>query len=64
VWPLEAFYAFDEDLVAVETLTAEINVSSPGEIRTYLRAFHQLSQLALRGAAARSRITRALDTLG
>ncbi|WP_329176314.1 helix-turn-helix domain-containing protein [Streptomyces sp. NBC_01477] len=64
VWPLEAFYAFDEDLVAVETLTAEINVSSPGEIRTYLRAFNQLSQLALRGAAARSRVTRALDTLG
>ena len=49
VWPLEAFYAFDEDLVAVETLTAEINVSSPGEIRTYLRAFGRLSQHALRG---------------
>ncbi|MFE7124003.1 helix-turn-helix transcriptional regulator [Streptomyces sp. GMY02] len=64
VWPLEAFYAFDEAQVAVETLTAEINVSSPGEIQTYLRAFNQLSQHALRGPEARTRITRAIDALG
>ncbi|KIF75240.1 XRE family transcriptional regulator [Streptomyces sp. 150FB] len=63
VWPLEAFYAFDDAQVAVETLTAEINVSGPGEIQTYLRAFNQLSQHALRGAEARSRITRAIDAL-
>ncbi|MBM9506908.1 helix-turn-helix domain-containing protein [Actinacidiphila acididurans] len=64
VWPLEAFYAFDGTQVAVETLTAEINVTSPGEIRTYLRAFGQLSRLAVRGPEARVRITRAIDTLG
>ena len=64
VWPLEASYAFDDGSVAVETLTAEVNVSSPGEIRTYLRAFHQLSQHALRGPEVRGRITRAIDTLG
>ncbi|MDT0446753.1 helix-turn-helix domain-containing protein [Streptomyces johnsoniae] len=29
LWPLEAFYDFDESLVAVETLTAEINVIRP-----------------------------------
>ncbi|MFD6250419.1 helix-turn-helix domain-containing protein, partial [Streptomyces roseolus] len=38
VWPLEAFYAFDDAQVAVETLTAEINITAPGEIHTYLRA--------------------------
>ncbi|KOV29856.1 XRE family transcriptional regulator [Streptomyces sp. XY431] len=64
VWPLEAFYAFDESLVAVETLTAEINVTAPGEIRTYLRAFAELAEIAVHGAEARSRIAKARSTLG
>ncbi|MGV9267675.1 Scr1 family TA system antitoxin-like transcriptional regulator [Kitasatospora sp. NPDC003701] len=63
VWPLEAFYAFDESLVAVETLTAEINVTTPGEIGTYLRAFHELAKIAVHGAEARSRIAKARSTL-
>ncbi len=64
VWPLEAFYAFDERRVAVETLTAEINVTAPGEIRTYLRAFAELSTIAVYGASARARVTQAIDLLG
>ncbi|SEQ98764.1 Helix-turn-helix domain-containing protein [Streptomyces sp. yr375] len=64
VWPLEAFYAFDDVQVAVETLTAEVNITAPGEIRAYLKAFAGLSRSALHGAAARVRITRALDSLG
>ncbi|GAA2358306.1 helix-turn-helix transcriptional regulator [Streptomyces carpaticus] len=64
VWPLEAFYAFDDTRVAVETLTAEINVTAPGEIRTYLRAFAELSRLAVRGTEARSRIDAAVAALG
>ncbi|GAA0457445.1 helix-turn-helix transcriptional regulator [Streptomyces stramineus] len=64
VWPLEAFYAFDDKQVAVETLTAEINLTTPGEIRTYLRAFAELSQTAVRGAPARALITKALAALG
>ncbi|WP_130798016.1 helix-turn-helix domain-containing protein [Streptomyces otsuchiensis] len=64
VWPLEAFYAFDDQRVAVETLTAEINLTTPGEISTYLRAFSELSRSAVRGAEARALISRALDTLG
>ncbi|MEU1572576.1 helix-turn-helix transcriptional regulator [Streptomyces collinus] len=64
VWPLEAFYAFDEDQVAVETLTAEINIKAPGEIRTYLRAFAELSQIAVHGRGARERITKAMESLG
>ncbi|MFE5580557.1 helix-turn-helix domain-containing protein [Kitasatospora sp. NPDC056531] len=62
IWPLEAFYAFDDSLVAVETLTAEINVTAPGEIRTYLRAFDGLSKTAVRGPEARACIERALDS--
>ncbi|MFF5130170.1 helix-turn-helix domain-containing protein [Streptomyces syringium] len=64
VWPLEAFYAFDDQQVAVETLTAEINLTTPGEIRTYLRAFSELSQAAVRGASARALIAEALDAVG
>ncbi|MER7984220.1 DUF5753 domain-containing protein [Streptomyces noursei] len=64
VWPLEAFYAFDNSQVAVETLTAEINLIAPGEIGTYLKAFNELSKLAARGPKARACITRAIDSLG
>lgn len=64
VWPLEAFYAFDDQQVAVETLTAEINLTTPGEIKTYLRAFADLSRIAVRGTPARDLITRAIAALG
>ncbi|MEU2833842.1 helix-turn-helix transcriptional regulator [Streptomyces lavendulae] len=63
VWPLEAFYAFDEAQVAVETLTAEINLTAPGEIRTYLRAFADLSRIAVRGTPARDLIARAITAV-
>lgn len=63
VWPLEAFYAFDDAQVAVETLTAEINITAPGEIHTYLRAFAELARSAVYGATARDRIATALATL-
>ncbi|WP_432247061.1 helix-turn-helix domain-containing protein [Streptomyces sanyensis] len=63
VWPLEAFYVFDDAQVAVETLTAEINITAPGEIHTYLRAFAELARSAVYGAAARDCIATALATL-
>lgn len=61
MWPLEAFYAFDDRLVVVETLTAEINVQAPGEIADYLRAFAELAKSAVYGAAARALITGAIS---
>lgn len=64
MWPLEAFYAFDDRLVVVETLTAEINVQQPSEIADYLRAFAELSKGAVYGAAARALITGAIDSIG
>ncbi|MFF8228814.1 helix-turn-helix domain-containing protein [Streptomyces caelestis] len=63
VWPLEAFYAFDDVQVAVETLTAEVNITAPGEIRTYLKALGELSRIAVYGREARERITRAIGSL-
>ncbi|RKT04777.1 helix-turn-helix protein [Streptomyces sp. 3211.6] len=64
VWPLEAFYAFDDQQVAVETLTAEINLTTPGEIKTYLRAFSDLAKTAVHGAPARALIREAVTALG
>ncbi|MEU0006884.1 helix-turn-helix transcriptional regulator [Streptomyces sp. NPDC006314] len=64
VWPLEAFYAFDDAQVAVETLTAEVNITAPGEVRTYLKAFAELSGIAVHGREARERIRQAIASLG
>lgn len=62
VWPLEAFYAFDDSQVAVETLSAEVNITAPSEVHTYLRAFAELSRIAVYGAAARDLIAKALNS--
>lgn len=60
VWPLEAFYAFDDGQVAVETLTAEVNITEPSEVHTYLKAFLELSRMAVHGSPARDLIAKAL----
>ncbi|MBV6698513.1 helix-turn-helix transcriptional regulator [Kitasatospora aureofaciens] len=64
VWPLEAFYMFDDQHTVVETLTAEINVKQPRELADYGKAFVQLSDAAVYGDAARAVIATALDSLG
>ncbi|MEV7252018.1 helix-turn-helix domain-containing protein [Streptomyces cyaneofuscatus] len=62
VWPLEAFYAFDDAQMAVETLTAAVNITAPSKVHTYLRAFVEMSRMAVYGAAARSLIVKAVDS--
>ncbi|MDH6107918.1 transcriptional regulator with XRE-family HTH domain [Kitasatospora sp. MAP12-15] len=64
IWPLEAFYLFDNDHACVETLTAEVTVTQPRELADYHRAFAELAKLAVHGAAARALVTTAIDTLG
>lgn len=61
MWPLEAFYAFDDQHVGVETLTAEINVTQPREIADYLRAFNELAAAAVYGEQARRLIEGAIE---
>ncbi|WP_200308730.1 helix-turn-helix domain-containing protein [Streptomyces adelaidensis] len=63
VWPLEAFYMFDDRQVSVELLTAAVNVSAPSEIATYAKAFSGLSEIAVHGSAARTLITDAIHSL-
>lgn len=64
VWPLEAFYLYDDQRAVVETLTAEINVTQPREIADYARAFADLSRMAVYGDEATARINAAIDSLG
>ncbi|MBH1935954.1 helix-turn-helix domain-containing protein [Streptomyces sp. AV19] len=64
MWPLEAFYLFDDRRVLVETLTAEVNVTQPRELTDYHRAFAQLSKTAVHGDQARALVEAALDALG
>ncbi|MFE2600665.1 helix-turn-helix domain-containing protein [Streptomyces sp. NPDC059396] len=64
IWPLEAFYMFDDQHVVVETLTAEINVRQPREIADYAKAFRDLGRMAVYGAGARQLIESAIADLG
>lgn len=63
IWPLEAFYLFDDQEAAVETLTAEISVVQPRELADYHRAFAELAKMAVHGASARALLASAIDAL-
>jgi hypothetical protein len=63
MWTLESFNVFDDARVHVETLTAVVTVTVPGEIVIYLRAFDRLASLAVYGNDARALITNAIGML-
>jgi transcriptional regulator with XRE-family HTH domain len=63
VAPVHGFYVHDERMVRVEHLTAELKLTQPSEIATYINFFHRLAEAARYGAQARSVITRALADL-
>ncbi|QMU78878.1 helix-turn-helix domain-containing protein [Streptacidiphilus sp. PB12-B1b] len=63
MWPLEAMYIFDDERVVVESLTAEVNVTAPSQVRVYQRAFRELGSMAVYGPTAKALIERALDAL-
>ncbi|MEU6709087.1 helix-turn-helix domain-containing protein [Streptomyces wuyuanensis] len=62
-WPRETFHVYDDALVSVELVSAQVKITQPAEIATYLKAFEQLRSMAAYGAEARGLITRALDAL-
>ncbi|MEV6323530.1 Scr1 family TA system antitoxin-like transcriptional regulator [Nocardia sp. NPDC051787] len=57
------FWIFDDDLVALETPSASIQVVQPAEINLYARMFEELKSSAVYGRAARQLIVTALDDL-
>lgn len=62
-WPIETFHVYDDTLVSVEFLSAEVTITQPSEIALYLRAFEQLRTMAVYGADARALILRAIEAL-
>jgi len=61
--PTNQFIMFDNRLVHVETISAEVAITQPREIALYTRVFDQLIQQAITGPAARTLITDALNYL-
>ncbi|MFE3551109.1 helix-turn-helix domain-containing protein [Streptomyces kronopolitis] len=64
LWPAEDFWIFDDAQVNVELVSAFLTITQPYEITMYARTFADLADQAVYGAAARSLITEAIDSLG
>ena len=61
--PTNQFIMFDNRLVNVETISAELSVTQPREIMLYTNVFQELSALAVYGQQAQAPIQAALDSL-
>jgi transcriptional regulator with XRE-family HTH domain len=63
MWPVEAFWMFDDERVTVELVSGHLTVTQPREVALYADAFTRLASLAVYGVAARSLISSAIQTL-
>lgn len=61
--PRHGFWLLDNDLVQVETYSAELNLRQPQEIELYSSIFERLAAVASYGGAARTIITRVMQDL-
>jgi transcriptional regulator with XRE-family HTH domain len=61
--PTNQFIIFDNRLVHVETVSAELSVNQPQEVAVYTKAFQRLAKQAVIGPAARAVIMTALGDL-
>jgi transcriptional regulator with XRE-family HTH domain len=61
--PSNQFIMFDDRMVQVEAISAELTITQPREIELYARAFHRLTALAVRGRDARALIMAELQHL-
>jgi transcriptional regulator with XRE-family HTH domain len=61
--PTNQFIMFDDRMVHVETVSAELSITQPREITLYAKTFRELSESARYGQAARQLITDALAAL-
>jgi hypothetical protein len=62
--PAEMFFIHDSAEVAVELVGAYLTITQPKEIELYIKAFDELSELAVYGPGIRKPIAQALETLG
>ncbi|MFH9614656.1 helix-turn-helix domain-containing protein [Streptomyces pratensis] len=63
-WPRETFHVYDDELVSVELVSAQVRITQPAEIDLYVRAFEEIRQTAVYGAEARALVVKAIDALG
>jgi len=63
VAPAHGFWLLDEDLVIVETFSAELHLAQPPEIALYSAIFDRLAAIARYGRDARAVITRVIEDL-
>lgn len=61
--PLHGFWLLDDDLVMVETVSAELNLAQPEEVELYGRIFAAQAAVASYGAQAREIITAVMGEL-
>jgi hypothetical protein len=61
--PKHGFWIFDDRMVLVETIAAELTLKQPQEIALYTRVFERLASVASYGSDARGIVTRVLDEL-
>jgi hypothetical protein len=61
--PTNQFIMFDDRVVHVENVSAEVAVTQPREIALYAKAFSELTQQAVYGQATRKLIETALAGL-
>lgn len=61
--PTNQFIMFDNRMVHVETISAELTITQPREIALYGKAFKELTRLAAYGHAAKELIAQALTHL-
>lgn len=61
--PRETFHVYDDSVVAVELVSAEVTVTQPREVGLYVKAFEQLRSTAAYGAQARALIVKAIENL-
>ncbi|MCM3807058.1 helix-turn-helix domain-containing protein [Streptomyces sp. DR7-3] len=62
-WPVETFHVYDDTLVSVEFVSAEVNITQPSEIALYLKVFEQARGMAVYGAEARALVLKAIEAL-
>jgi hypothetical protein len=59
--PATNFVMFDDRMVLVEAITAELKITQPREVALYARAFETLASQSVTGDAARGLIRRAIQ---
>jgi transcriptional regulator with XRE-family HTH domain len=60
--PTNQFIIFDDRLVNVETISAELAITQPREVFLYVRSFNQLARQSVYGKDARALIGTALES--